>query len=296
MAFNDELKIFFEFLRSKPLLNGLLEEIRLNLPDFKTAYNNMVAKRRIILPTTEKERVRLCLSFLEYCMNEAREDESSQIGMELGHLMNFEQGTHFFIEQFFMPFYEYLDQHIEDLSSVLYIIEKFKLRSQWFERERLFNLYNSDTSTGEAKLDKSLREFLFDNGIEYPFSSPASDSGRADIVASLHTPDPIIIEVKVFDGASRGRNHIRKGFRQINEYMTDYGKDIGYLVIFNVCDKDLRFSLTCSDKPLRISSSNKTVFIIDVDIYHDILPASERPRLEVYEVTEAELLSVVDIT
>jgi len=250
MAFNDELKIFFEFLRSKPLLNGLLEELRLNLPDFKLAYANMVAKRRIILPTTEKERVRLCLSFLEYCMNEGSEDESSQIGIELGHLMNFEEGTTFFIEQFFMPFYEYFDQHIEDVSSVLYIIEKFKLRSQWFERERLFNLYNSDTSTGEAKLDKSLREFLFDNGIEFPFSSPASDSGRADIVASLHTPDPVIVEVKVFDGASRGRSYIGKGIRQINEYMTDYSKDIGYLVIFNVCDKDLRFSLNCTESLL----------------------------------------------
>lgn len=291
-AFNEELKIFFEFLRSKPLLNGLLEELRLNLPDFKTAYTNMVNKRRIILPTTEKERVRLCLSFLEHCMNEGTEDESSQIGIELGHTMNFVEGTHFFIEQFFMPFYEYLDQHIEDLGSVLYIIEKFKLRSQWFERERLLSLYNSDTSTGEAKLDKELRKFLFDNGIEYPFSTPASDSGRADIVASLHTPDPVIIEVKVFDGASRGRSYIRQGFRQINEYATDYGKDVGYLVIFNVCDKELRFSLDCSDKPPRISSNNKTIFLIDIDIYHDILPASQRPQLEVYEITEAQLVSI----
>lgn len=288
-AFNDELRLFFDFLHTKPLFNGLIEELRLNLPNFKTIYADMVANQRIILPKTEKERVRLCLSFLEYCINEGKEDEAFQIGIALGHLT---EPKDFFIQQFFTPFYEYLNQHIEDVGAVLYIIEKFKLRSQWFERERLFNLYNSDTSTGEAKLDKSLREFLFDNGIEYPFSSPLSDSGRADIVASLHTPDPVIIEVKVFDGSNRGRNHIRKGFRQINEYITDYSKDVGYLVIFNVCDKDLRFSLSSADKPPRISSSNKTVFIIDVDIYHDILPASQRPQLEVYEITEAQLVSM----
>src|SRR3989304_4566775 len=208
IAFIDELKLFFEFLHTKPLLQGLLEELRLNLPDFKTAYDEMVAKRRILLPSTEKERVRLCLSFLEYCMNQGKEDEPFQIAFAVGfHGSRCDEGTHFFIEQFFMPFYEYLDQHIEDVSAVLYIIEKFKLRSQWFEREPLLSMYNSDTSRGEAKLDKSLREFLFDNGIESPFSTPASDSGRADIVASLHTPDPVIIEVKVFDGDSKGRNH-----------------------------------------------------------------------------------------
>ncbi len=296
MAFNDELKIFFDYVQSKALLNGLLEELRMNIPDFKTAYADMVAKRRVVLPPTEKERVRLCLSFLQHCMTEGREDESSQIGIELGHRMNFEDGTNFFIEHFFMPFYEYLDQHIEDISAVLYIIEKFKLRSQWFERERLFNLYNSDTTTGEAKLDKSLREFLFDNGIEYPFSSPASDSGRADIVASLHTPDPVIIEVKVFDGENRARNHIRHGFRQINEYMTDYNKDVGYLVIFNVCNKDLRFNLTSGEKPPRVSTGGKTIFIIDIDIFHDVSPASQRPQYEVYPIEETQLQSTVEIT
>ena len=79
------------------------------------------------------------------------------------------------------------------------------------------------------------------------------------------------------------------------KYLLNSNKDVGYLVIFNVCDKDLRFSFTCADKPPRISSSNKTVFVIDIDIYHDILPASERPKLEVYEITEAQLQSVDDI-
>lgn len=293
LAFIDELKLFFDFLHSKPLLNGLIEELSLNLPDFKTAYDGMVSKRRIVLPATEKERVRLCLSFLNHCVSTRQEDEPFQIAFAVGwYGTHCPDGTHFFAEQFFLPFYEYLDQHIEDISSVLYIIEKFKLRSQWFERGKLYDLYNSDTSTGEAKLDKSLREFLFDNGIEYPFSSPASASGRADIVASLHTPDPVIIEVKVFDGASRGRSYIRQGFRQISEYITDYSKDVGYLVIFNVCDKELRFSLNCSDKPPRISSNNKTIFLIDIDVYHDILPASQRPQLEIYEIAEAQLVSM----
>lgn len=292
-ALVDEFKLFFDFLKQNPILQGIFEELRTNMPDYGEWYKNMVSKRRILWPSTEIERVRVCLAFIEHCVNSGNADEPSQIAYMVGfHGRSFDQAAHFFLENFFMPFYEYLDQHIEEFSSVLYVIEKFKLRAQWFEREHLYTLYNEDTSKGEAILDKVLRRFLFDNGIEYPFSTPASSSGRADIVASLHTPDPVIVEVKVFDGESRGRGHIRQGFRQVHDYMTDYNKNIGYLVIFNVCDRDLQFRLTNTGKPPRVHLNNKTIFLIAVDIYHDVHPASERPQLELYEIREDELVAV----
>jgi len=293
-ALIDELKIFFDFLEKHPILHGLLGELRTNMPDFDEWYKKMTAQRRIVWPPTEEERVRLCLAFLEHVINSGDENTPFNIALNTGGYTarSVKDAASFFLEQFFMPFYEYLDQHIEEYSSVLYIIEKFKLRAQWFERKPLYDLYNGDTSRGEAILDRFLRKFLFDNGIEYPFSTPASASGRADIVASLHTPDPVIVEVKVFDGGSRGRGYLRQGFRQVHDYMTDYNKNVGYLVIFNVCDKDLQFKLTNPDKPARVHLNNKTIFLIVVDIYHDLYPASERPQLELCEIKEDELVVV----
>lgn len=292
-ALVDELKLFFDFLKNQAILYGLLEELRTNMPDFDVWYKKMAAQKKIFWPSTEKERVGLCLALLEHCINSADENKPFHIASNTGwYGTSIANATHFFLEQFFMPFYECLDQHIEEYSSVLYTIEKFKLRFQWFEREGLYNLYNKDTSRGETNLDRILRQFLFDNDIEYPFSTPASPSGRADIVASLHTPDPVIVEVKVFDGGSRGRGHIRQGFRQVHDYMSDYNKSVGYLVIFNVCDKDLQFRLTNPDKPPRVNLNNKTIFLIVVDIYHDMDPASERPQLELYEIKEDELVAV----
>lgn len=289
----DELKLFFEFLMTHPILYSLLEELRVNMPSFDEWYKRMAQQRRIFWPSTEIERVRLCLAFLEHCIGSDKESEPTDIAHNTGwHGTSLANAAHFFLEQFLMPFYEYLDQHVEEHSSTLYILEKFKLRSQWFERKHLYDLYSADVSRGETNLDGVLREFLFDNGIEYPFSTPASTSGRADIVASLHTPDPVVIEVKVFDADSRGRGHVRQGFRQVHEYMTDYNKAVGYLVIFNVCDKDLQFTLTNSDKPPRVHLNNKTIFLIVVDIFHDVRPASERPQLEVYEIKQDELLAV----
>jgi len=289
----DELVLFFDFINSNALLRGLLEELRNNMPDFEKTYSEMVAQRRIVWPPKEIDRVRVCLAFIEHCMKSENVDEASQIAFQMGFYgRSLDDASLYFLEQFFMPLYEYLDGHIEEYSSVLYIIEKFKLRSQWFDRKQLYDLYLQDTSKGENLLDKVLREFLFDNGVEYPFSTPASSSGRADIIASLHTPDPIVVEVKIFDGDGRSKSYIRQGIRQIHDYMTDYNKNVGYLVIFNVCDKDLQFRLTAPDKPPRIHLNNKTIFLVVVDIYHDTHPASERPQLQVYEIEENELVAV----
>lgn len=291
-AIIDEFKLFFDFVRQRPLLSGIVEELRVNLPDFETKYGAMVKVRRILFPEIEKERVQVCLSFIDHCIALGRLEEPYQIAFQVGFAgASVDNGTRFFLEQFFVPFYDYLDQHIEEYSNVLYVLEKFKLRSEWFERARLKGLYDSDTAHGEAILDRELRRFLFDNGIEYPFSTPASPSGRADIIANLHTADPVVIEVKLFDAESRGRAYIAQGFRQITEYASDYHKDIGYLVIYNIVDKELKFTLKCTDKPPRIHLGDKTIFIIAIDIFHDVLPASERPKLEVYEIKENELLT-----
>jgi len=289
----EELVLFFDFINTNALLRGLLEELRNNMPDFEKTYSEMVAQRRIVWPQKEIDRVRVCLAFIEHCMKSENVDEASQIAFQVGFYgRSLDDASSYFLEHFFMPLYEYLDGHIEEYSSVLYIIEKFKLRSQWFDRKRLYDLYLLDTSKGENVLDKVLREFLFDNGVEYPFSTPASSSGRADIIASLHTPDPIIVEVKIFDGDGRSKSYIRQGFRQIHDYMTDYNKNVGYLVIFNVCDKDLQFRLTDPNKPPRVHLNNKTIFLVVIDIYHDMHPASERPQLQVYEIKENELVAV----
>jgi len=292
-ALVDELRLFFEFLNRHSMLRGLLEELRTSMPSFDEWYKKMAAAKRIFWPPTEEERVRLCLAFLEHCVNSGDEVEPVNIALDTGWQgIGLSEGARFFLEQFFLPFYEYLDHHIEEYSSVLYVVEKFKLRSQWFERKGLYDLYVADTSRGESALDKELRQFLFDNGIEYPFSTPASSSGRADIVASLHTADPVIVEVKVFDADSRGRSHIRQGFRQVHDYMGDYNKNVGYLVIFNVSNKDLQFRLNHPEKPLQIHLNNRTIFLVVVDIFHDVQPASERPQLETYEIKEDELVTL----
>ena len=93
----------------------------------------------------------------------------------------------------------FLHDRIDDGGNVLFLIERFKLKTEWFRRKELYLLYQEDTSVGEASLDQELRASLFDGGIDYPFSQPSSPSGKADIIALLDSDDPLVLEVKVFD-------------------------------------------------------------------------------------------------
>lgn len=136
-------------------------------------------------------------------------------------------------------------------------------------------------------MDQALRQYLFDQGIDYPFSTPLSPSGRADVVAGLQAPEPIIIEVKIFDpDGGRDGSYIRRGFRQIYDYLSDYNKTVGYLVIFSVSGRSLQFKLTSSEYPQRIEFNNRVIYLVVIDIFPHEEPASKRGPLEPYVIEE----------
>jgi hypothetical protein len=105
----------------------------------------------------------------------------------------------------------YLQEQLGAASDVLYLLERYVRRVEWFDRARLWEEYHRDKVRGEALYDRDLRRFLFEQGIDYPFSRPASASGEADIIADLSTDDPLVCEVKLFNAGSYGRSYIGKG-------------------------------------------------------------------------------------
>ena len=176
----------------------------------------------------------------------------------------------------------FLHDQIDDAGNVLYLIERFKLRVEWFRRDELYRLYQGDTSVGETNLERELRAGLFEGGGDYPFSQPLSPSGKADIVALLGSADPLVLEVKVFDPErGKDRRHLRQGFHQVQRYANDYNQSLGYLVIFNCSDRQLVISSEESSEaefPPRINYAGKAFFAISIDVHPDTISASkERP-------------------
>jgi hypothetical protein len=51
-----------------------------------------------------------------------------------------------------------------------------------------------------------------------PFSQARSASGLSDVLAELDSDDPLVCEVKVFDGAGRSKHHLATGVGQVLHY------------------------------------------------------------------------------
>jgi len=65
-----------------------------------------------------------------------------------------------------------------------------------------------------------LRRFLFEQGIDYPFSQPRSASGQSDVVAMVDEDDPLICEVKLYNGRNSSKRYVAKGVQQATNLPT----------------------------------------------------------------------------
>jgi hypothetical protein len=288
-----ELKGFFNFINSKPILKRLREELDLGRPVFTK--DNVLGKGPNI-PELETVRLKHCLAILDYCVGIEGENEFEnflvQLCYNISESIEYKESLNLFRDIFFLPFYEYLDEHVEDYGIILYLLYRFKFRTETFDREYLYRLYESDPRRSESLLDIEVRKFLFDQGIDYPLSTPLSSSGRTDIIADLHTEDPLVLEIKILD-LDRGydKAYIRKGFRQIYDYTNDYNKSVGYLLIFNASEVDLNFSLK-NKSETKIELDGKTFYIVVVDIYPEMVPSSKKGKLKPYTIEESFLVSM----
>lgn len=144
-------------------------------------------------------------------------------------------------EVFVEPVCNYMIDQLDIAGTTLYVLLRYKRWVEWFEADRLRSQCRGDDGR-ERVLDLDLRRFLFESGIDYPFSQPDSPRGRADIVARLETDDPLVLEVKVWDPElGYGEDRVRDGLRQVMDYADRYGKDKGYVVVFNLDRNPLIF-------------------------------------------------------
>ena len=195
---------------------------------------------------------------------------------------------------FVTPIYHYLIDQLEASSTMLYILLRYKRWAEWFEAERLRKVYEC---AGEGGLDCDLRRFLFESGIDYPYSQPHSPGGRADIVAELGTDDPLVLEVKVWDSTKDYKeNRCRDGLRQVMDYATKYGKDRGYVVVFNLDPVPLEFvsPQNTGEWPPRLEHGSRTYYFIAFDIVEQREPVSERDKGKPVKTNVVQLAELLD--
>lgn len=196
-----------------------------------------------------------------------------------------------FSDWYLTPFYEYLDERLDDPQFVLGRLIRFKHLCEWFWRDELLKVAQDESRRGEKRLAKRLYEFLYTEGLTIHIE-PSSISGEADMVGSQEGADRLVADAKIFNpDKSKSKTYILQGFRQIYQYTCDYNSAMGYLVIFNTSDKQLRFAVSGEAKPLpRVVLNHKTIFFVTIDVYAHDEGASKRSQQEFVEITEDEIV------
>ncbi len=287
-----ELVRFFDFFDSNPTLRANAASLSAKYPKVNEEVNVAEQKRQQIVGITEGESAAIGMAVLRRV---AVVDQPRMLFMNYVELADLSKMLDRFRERYLDPFYEYIDEQIEDRNIVLGELVRFKHLAEWFRREELWSRWKNDSRSGERRLAFAVYEFLYEQGVDFHVE-PASASGEADMVSAQHSPTPLVADVKIFDPATgRGTTYIKRGFHQVYRYLHDYNQPIGYLVVFKGSGKqlDVDVSRTVPDEVPYITFGDKTVFLLQVDIFPHEEPASKRSVPERETISEVELQSEI---
>ena len=287
--FGYELRDFFQKIEKEKVLLGILKDTTISYSFDDPYLENWIDESYYDRPefTSKEHQTAILYQFWTFAIRK----------WEIKNLLNY---TCFYgdnvqsetIEKFITPLVNYLHDKLDDSNSITFLLEKYKRRTEWFFGNDLIEKYRNATKSYEQIFEDDLRLYLFDQGIDYPFSTPKSTSGRADIIGQIDTSDPLILEVKVIDlNKSYGKQRIVDGFSQCVKYANDYNKNVSYLAIFNTSPKEILFNFNDANKyfPPKLIVGNKTFFFIVINLNNEI-SASKIGKTDFIEVKESDLI------
>lgn len=291
--FGHQLKYFFNNIDNEKQIKGFMVEACLEFKYENEVFSkitNNIRRGTDLSFTNEVDHAAFCYQFIKFfCASAGDYNLQSKMFFQK---RDFEDTKSSIIEEYISPIIYFLHDKLDKSNSTIYLLEKYKRRTEWFTKNDLLTKYLTATKNYEDIFEDDLRLFLFDQGIDYPFSTPKTTSGRADIVGAIDTNNPIVIEIKIVDREKKyGKNRIKDGFSQIVKYTNDFNKDVGYLVIFNTDKTELNFNLGEKNNifPPMFCFNNKTYFFIVINLNNE-QTASKIGTTESIEITQSDLI------
>ena len=292
-VFHNGLKQYWGFLAGNPILSSVLEELAKKKPEVEIEADRIVKGEPLVFDT-EIENVAATYFVLKKCALSDDQEIELRIGARYGGSGSDDVCTDSFRSIFLEAFYDYVDEQLDDQRAVLAVLKRYKHRCEWFQRERLANLWQNNTQQGEKILAWDLYEYLFDQGVDFSIE-PESASGIADLVGAQTGDARLVADAKVFTW-EKGKGYLLSAFHQAYTYTRDFNQPFGYLVIFKLCAEDLKFPFAAQEQSVPcITHNNKTIFILVIDIFQHTETASKRGPLKTLEITESELIQNCEV-
>ena len=293
--FHSSLKQFWSFIGDNPIFMDILSCLG-NLSPSSEEKAEKIMKGEALFGENEIEQAAISYFLIKKC---AESNDDNYLEARICEKTYGPPGAAYddlvphFNDYFTAPFYEYLDEQLNDQRAILALLKRYKHKCEWFQREKLFELWGKETKKGERNLARHLYEYLYDQGLDFTIE-PSSISGEADLVAAQNSEDPLIADTKIFNPKkSKGKTYIVNGFKQVYTYTRDYNEPFGYLIIYKTSNKDLKLALSNQTQSTPyVNYNNKTIFIIVIDIFPHENTASKRGSLEPTEITEDDLINI----
>ena len=263
--FGHELRYTIDWMRTQPSLAQILMRMEsgpaLDIDSWLTESTDY--GRETMWPETEEERAKVVWHLLLKIRNEGG---AVHFLFGLTSETNGNDAVRSFTEGAVESFVEYLEDRLSAENDLLYVLDRYRRRMLWFEKERLWKAYKDDTSHGEETYTEDLQHFLFDQGVDYPFSQPHGPSGRPDLLSGVGTDEPFACEVKLFDAETYGITYLAKVLNQARRYAEDYSETCAYLVIYNLTDRQLVLPTDQIDDswPPRLVVDGVTIYLVVV--------------------------------
>lgn len=287
--FHSSFVQFWNYLHAQPILAGVLARMSAEAPLHDDDVLGLTKRRQVPVFALEQEAAAFVYRVVEHCANQPVDGTlgpEAQIGRALAQASKHDEALDAFREHFLEPFYEMLDEALDQQTAVLSLLLKYKRKVEWFEREQLVAI----AAKGERALAQHLYAYLFDQGMEFHIE-PQSVSGEADLVAK-----DLVLDAKVFDGdaSSRGTRNIKHGVNQVLTYTRDFNQAVGYLVVFRTCPEDLQFGFS-NERALVpfVNFGGKTLYLLVIDICDYGTSASKRGPLKAHVLDEASLREAI---
>ena len=283
VVFHSATLQLWDYLHRQPLFQGILLRLKAESPSYMEEIAAL-SEGTYSQFTTEAEFHAFVFRVVEHCCAEPLSDRFGP-ELKIGHGFATSDRTHDaaldkFREMFLEPFYEYLDEALDNQLAVVSVLLKYKRKVEWFERSEVAALEGN-----ERALATHLYAYLFDQGLDFHIE-PSSASGEADLVAK-----DLVLDAKVFDGGRRGLTYLTHGVHQVHTYAQDYNQTVGYLVVYKTCPETLHFAVPSADDLVpHVTAAGKTIYLLCVDICEHANSASKRGVLKTFSLDEAALV------
>jgi len=188
------------------------------------------------------------------------------------------------------PLIAWFQTNIDKNLVILDQLRKYAYAAEWFNTKSLNNLFEKDSTHGEALLSADLYGYLYEKGVHFQLE-PKSPAGRLDYIgAQENARGKILIETKVF-GAGRGKEYIIQGFHQLHTYTRQYNEIRGYLVIYNISPDVLVIKSGTDENGIPFhTSGNVAIYFIVINVWLHEKPASKRPPTRIVEIKASDLV------